>query len=460
VLFAGACAKNPVTGKHELSLVSSAEVTRASQESHAALVKEIGIYTDPALQAYVDSVGWRLADVSHQPSLSWSFLILDTPVPNAYSLSDGHVYVTRGLMAYLASEAQLAGVLGHEIGHVTRRHVAESMTRQLLGGLGLAIGSLGSAGVGIAGRAAQGTLDVVLLRFNREQEDQADDLAVACANKAGYDVREIPRVYAALSRLEEDRNRVPTFLATHPDVVSREERIAKLSDEMARKDRPTVGESPYLRHLEGLVFGQDPRRGYFQAEKYYDLVRKFQVTLPVGWNYYGEPGTIIAVEPNEHAAVKVSYVSTLEQNPESLAVHRHGSVRGERSTIGGAEGWVGLGSRDNAGDPFKMNGYLPVSGISMLEFVGVSVKEDDWLKTCLHRVLGSVERLEKERANPEPARIHLLTTERPGPFDLQVGLAGPQALDLRRTAVLNGVQSGDEIETGHLLKIVLRERLR
>ena len=132
------CAINPATGKREFSLVSSQQEVEMGRESHPAILAEYGVYDDPVLQAKVDSIGWALARKSELPDLDWHFTVLDDPIVNAFALPGGYIYVTRGILAHLGSDAQLAGVLGHEIGHVTARHSAQRMTYQQLAGIGSA----------------------------------------------------------------------------------------------------------------------------------------------------------------------------------------------------------------------------------------------------------------------------------------------------------------------------------
>src|SRR5438046_74327 len=133
------CATNPVTGRRELSLVSADQEAAIGREGQPAVITEYGVVDDPRLTAYVDSVGQRLGAASHLPNLAWHFTLLDDPTVNAFAMPGGYIYITRGILAHLGSEAQLAGVMGHEIGHVTRRHTAEQITQQQLAGLGLGL---------------------------------------------------------------------------------------------------------------------------------------------------------------------------------------------------------------------------------------------------------------------------------------------------------------------------------
>src|SRR5262249_43193809 len=143
-------------------------------------------------------VGQALARVSHRPDLEWHFTVLDDPVVNAFAMPGGYVYITRGILAHLNSEAQLAGVLGHEIGHVTARHTAQRLTQQQVAGLGLGLASAVSETFRQYGQMAQTALGVLFLKYSRDDETQADELGVEYATKAGWDPREIPATYAML----------------------------------------------------------------------------------------------------------------------------------------------------------------------------------------------------------------------------------------------------------------------
>ena len=163
----GACATNPVTGRSEISLVSPAQELEIGKQGYAPVIQEYGLYDDAALQSYVNSIGQKVARVSHLPTLQWHFTIVDDPAVNAFAMPGGYIYVTRGLLAYLNSEAQLAGVLGHEIGHVTRRHSAAQMTQQQLYGAGLALGSIVSPTFQRYSGASQKGLSLLFLKFSR-----------------------------------------------------------------------------------------------------------------------------------------------------------------------------------------------------------------------------------------------------------------------------------------------------
>ncbi|PYQ59288.1 MAG: peptidase M48, partial [Acidobacteria bacterium] len=152
------CSTNPATGKPQLALISEQQEIQLGRDYDQQIQRLLGVYPDPRLQEYVDRIGQKLAAGSERPDLAWTFRVVDDPVVNAFALPGGHVYVTRGLMTHLTSEAQLAAVLGHEIGHVTARHSVTQMSKQRLAQIGVLAGALISPT--LAGVAAHG-LDVL-----------------------------------------------------------------------------------------------------------------------------------------------------------------------------------------------------------------------------------------------------------------------------------------------------------
>jgi predicted Zn-dependent protease len=173
-VLTAACATNPVTGKRQMSLLSEAEEAAIGQQQDAEIRREMGVYDDRALQQYVTEIGEQIARTSHRPNLPWTFTIVDSPAINAFALPGGYIYVTRGILAYLDDEAELAGVLGHEIGHVTARHAAQAYTRQAQANLGLTILSIFVPSTRPFADLGASGLGVLFLRNGREAEIEAD----------------------------------------------------------------------------------------------------------------------------------------------------------------------------------------------------------------------------------------------------------------------------------------------
>ncbi|RMH15510.1 MAG: peptidase M48, partial [Gemmatimonadetes bacterium] len=185
-LLAWACAVNPATGRRQLVLFGEDREIAMGREADRAFAAQLGEVDAPELTAYVRDLGLRLAAVSERPDLPWSVRVLDDPTVNAFALPGGFLFVTRGLLASLDSEAELAGVLGHEIGHVTARHSAERLSRQQLQSLGLGLGMVLSTDLRRVGDLVSTGLALVDLRFSRGDELEADHLGARYMARAGY----------------------------------------------------------------------------------------------------------------------------------------------------------------------------------------------------------------------------------------------------------------------------------
>src|SRR5215468_2662122 len=218
LLLLSACVRNPATGKREIVLVSESQEIALGQQSDIQAREEYGVVDNAALQKYVQTMGNKLVAVSHRPNLEWHFTVVDSPVVNAFAIPGGYVYITRGILAYLGNEAELAGVMGHEIGHVTARHSVRQITREEFAQIGLGAGSVMSPALSQLGGVAQSGLGVMFLRFGRDDEREADRLGVEYAARAAYDPRQVSSFFDVLGRLSaaEDRQTIPGWLSTHP----------------------------------------------------------------------------------------------------------------------------------------------------------------------------------------------------------------------------------------------------
>jgi predicted Zn-dependent protease len=315
-----ACARNPVTGRRELALISEEQEIALGREAAAQVQQSIGLVDDAALQQYVQTVGAALAATSQRPALPWTFRVVDDPTPNAFALPGGFIFLTRGMMNLMENEAELAGVLGHEIGHVTARHSVQQMSRAQLAQLGLGLGAILSPTVAQYGELAGTGLQLLFLKYGRDDERQADDLGFAYALDRGYDVREMDDVFASLQRVgdAEGRSPVPSWLATHPDPG---ERIERLQGRVASLDRPLaplrVDEAEYLGRIDGLVFGENPRNGFFRQGVFVHPDLRFTLAVPSGWRAQNTPQAVVAVSPQQDAAVELTLAGTA--GPEAAA---------------------------------------------------------------------------------------------------------------------------------------------
>ena len=219
-VFATSCAVNPATGEREISLVSESQEIAMGREADPAITAQMGgEYDDPELQARVTELGMRLAQASERPDLPWTFRVLDDDLINAFALPGGFIYVTRGILGYMNSEAEMVGVLGHEVGHVTARHTASRITRQQLGMIGVVGGAIFSETVrNNAGLALQG-LQLLMLRYSREDESESDALGYRYMTRINYHpdgISEVMQMLQSTSPSAEEMG-IPTWMLSHPD---------------------------------------------------------------------------------------------------------------------------------------------------------------------------------------------------------------------------------------------------
>ena len=242
-----ACSTNPAPGRSQLNYLSTSEEVKLGSQAEPQFIAEYGGQVpSPQVLAYVRSLGHALSQVSERKDLPWEFNVLDSSVVNAFALPGGKVFITRGLMSKLDNEAELAGVLGHECGHVTAQHIGQQMTRALgIQILGVGLGAAGDAtnndylrALGV-GTNVGGT--VYLLKFGRDQEDQADELGMRYMSRLGYNPQGQLQVMQMLKR-EVGGGGTPEFLSTHPLPDSR------------------------IKHIQGLLKSQYP--DYQNAAKY------------------------------------------------------------------------------------------------------------------------------------------------------------------------------------------------
>ena len=292
------CATNPVTGKRQMSLLSEAEELAIGREMDAEVRRDMGVYNDRALEQYVSEIGQELASRSHRPNLPWSFTIVDSPAINAFALPGGYIYLTRGLLAYLDDESELAGVLGHEIGHVAARHAAQSYTRQAQANLGLTILSIFVPSTRPFTDLSASGLSVLFLRNSRDQELEADRLGVEYGSGSGYDPAGVPRFLATLARVDKLSDRgVPNWLSTHPAPESRVAKAEPVAGKFASADAKTVNRDRYLDHIRGLQFGDNPKDGIVRGNEFLHPLLRIGVTFPEGWELTNSESAVLAREP-------------------------------------------------------------------------------------------------------------------------------------------------------------------
>jgi len=467
--LAAACATNPVTGQKQFVLMSEAEELQIGQQLDGEVRNEMGVYNDPELQRYVEDIGLRLARASHRPNLPWTFAIVDSPAVNAFALPGGYIYVTRGILAYLNDEAELAGVLGHEIGHVTARHAVEQYTRAGGTQLGLIVGSIFLPGMRPYGDLLGTGFGLLFLKYGREDELQADRLGVEYAARAGWDPGGVADMLRTLSRLDEtsgDRRGTPNWLSTHPDPASR---VAQIEPVIAGVERSAetpdrTGRDEYLRRIDGLLYGDNPREGIVRGHEFLHPDLRFALRFPEGWEVRNSSTQVVANLPGTRSYM----VLQLLERPRggsleavALASMREAGFRaadGRPREINGLEGWVGTftGRMRDLGDVVARAAFVRHDR-QIYRLVGFAPRaEFDRIAGEVSESLVSFRPLDRREADairPNRLAIH---TVRGG--DTWQGIAQGPGRGLVRAstlAILNGFDPAEQPQPGDRVKIVV-----
>ena len=459
------CAVNPVTGKSELSLVSESQEIQMGLQGAQQVSQSMGLLPDSAFQAYVNGLGQKLAAGSERPQLPWGFRIVDDPVVNAFALPGGQIFLTRGILTHFNSEAELVSVLGHEIGHVTAKHSVRQMSRTQLAQLGLGIGMILKPSLQDVGQIASAGLGVLFLKFGRDDENQADELGFKYSLNNGYDVREMLSVFKTLDRISGTSGRgVPEWLSTHPNPGNRynrtQQRVAAVTQDLGGM---TVNRDGYLRRLDGMVFGENPRLGYFQGGVFYHPDLAFRLDFPNGWKTQNGTQAVVAGSPQNDAIIALTLAgqaSPTEAAREFFAEQGIQARSTSTNSISGLRAVTSIFTADTqdglrqgrvsfisySGTTYRIMGYTPASVYGTYG-------------TIFRRSIESFQRLTDRAAlDVRPARVSIVRV--PSRMTLeQFNRQFPSTIPLAQLALINGVEETTTLGAGQLVKRVAGGKL-
>jgi predicted Zn-dependent protease len=340
------CATNPATGRRQLILMSEAEEIALGRQSDAEIRQQMGVYPDANLQRYVDRIGQRLAQQSFRQNLKWNFAVVDESAVNAFALPGGYIYVTRGILPFMRDEAELAGVLGHEIGHVDGKHTVDQYSKQQLVGGAL----MGAAiffpkwqnALGAGSLAAQ----FAFLKFGRDAELESDRLGVNYASGGGWSPGSMQGVLGTLGRLDEaqgSRRGVPNWALTHPPAADRIERLQEAIAAARAKGGNQTNENEFERVIDGIVVGDSREKGMVRGNDFLHPVMRFSLSFPEGWEIANGAEQVSAVPPGEQVSVAMLLqLSTNRNTSPQQAARADMSGAGLQQTSGGSTRINGL----------------------------------------------------------------------------------------------------------------------
>ena len=457
-----ACAINPVTGKKELSLISEQEEIALGKQTDGEIKAQFGIYSDQALNAYVQRVGQSMVPLTHRPHLTYHFAVLDTPVVNAFAVPGGYVYVTRGILALMNSEAEMAVVLAHELGHVNARHSVSKLSQLMLAQLGMGVaGAISETFAKLSGAASIG-IQLLFLKFSRDDEREADALGVEYSRKDGYNPGEMINFFASLEKLGDlsSGQSLPGFLSTHP-LTS--ERIQNTKDMLLESDQQLkIEKNGYLGAVNNMVYGQDPRQGYVEKNVFYHPELRFFFSFPGDWQVQNTPAQVTLASKDGHAGTILQAEKTsenLKDYANKIASKiENGQFIDERSLR-----INGLASYQQVYDISQQQGGVIRTRISCIKkngfiytFVALSAQNEfDKYDSQFQSVVGSFQELRDARyINRKPQRIRLVKANGRESLEAIFQKAG-MAKDLwPKFAIMNEGELNSTPKSGQTVKIV------
>ena len=477
-----ATVRNPVTGKMEHTVMDESSEMAEGAKAHPQILAEFGQYNDPELQAYVNEVGQRLAKASHRPELDWHFTVLDSPDVNAFALPGGYVYVTRGIMAYMHSEADLAGVLGHEIGHVTARHGSQRATREQTAGigvmaatiLGVLLESQGLRGAAnAASQASQGVAAGYVAKYSRSQESQADKLGAEYLTRLNYDPHnmvDVIKVLEGQERFAADQaraqGRTPReggsgWLASHPSNEQRLREITEIANQYkAQASYVDEGRDRYLNAMDGVAFGESSDQGVTRGQNFYHEQLGIALTAPAGWTIQNSPDALVLVNGERSAAMIVRAVPPKAGNTHEEIIRnavKPDSGKIERRTVNGLPATHFSGTVKNAQGQSQAVELTIVTGPSNTNYAFIYAAKD---RQSLERAYRQIQEAESSfraltAADRNAARPWTLKTV-PYPSGGFAELAKQSPLNNaeQQLRLLNGVYGGGDVQPGQPVKVV------
>lgn len=471
-LLLHSCAKNPVTGRNELMLMSKDQEIAMGQQSDPEIIAFMGLYEDQRLQNFINEKGKQMTSISHRKDLPYEFKIVDSPVVNAFAVPGGYVYFTRGIMAHFNNEAEFAGVLGHEIGHITARHSAKQYSNAMLGQVGLIAGSIISPEFAQMADVAQQGLQLLFLKFGRDAESQSDKLGVEYSTKIGYDASEMADFFSTLDRLSSQAGgeEVPTFLSTHPDPADREKKVAKLAQDWKKKVKTTtdfkVNRDSYLKMIDGIVYGEDPKQGFVEGNVFYHPVMKFQFALPGGWAVQNTPQQVQLVEKQGRALMMLTLAQgnsleaaaqTAVQNYQIKVLDsKQEQVNGLPAIIVAGDQQIQDQQAQQTQTGARVLMYFIQYGGNIYNLIGASSPTDfnSYLQ-LFQSSMGSFQQLtDPSKINKQAERIRVKTVARTGTLSQALTSLHVDPKRMEETSIVNGMMLDDQVEAGMLIKVI------
>ncbi len=462
------CAVNPVTGKKEVMFMNEQQEIALGTESDPQIIAMYGQYQDEKIQKFITEKGNEMAAISHRPNLKFQFKILDSPVINAFALPGGFVYFTRGILAHFNNEAEFAGVLGHEIGHVTARHSAKQYTKSQIAQILLIGGIIAKPELVQFMDIAQTGLGLLFLKYGRDNESQSDQLGAEYSTKIGYDANNMANFFQTLNRLQSksEAGEIPTFLSTHPHPIDRYNKVRKAAEEWQSKDSKhseyAVNRNGYLQMINGIVYGEDPRQGFVENNVFYHPEMKFYYPIPTNWKTVNTPSQVQMAPKDGKALIMLTIGqgnSMEEASQNFITQYKLNQISSTRNAINGFQALTVVSEQINEQDPKAsvslLSNYISFDGM-ILVFHGVAGQSDfNSYRPYFNQTARGFNRLkDRSKLNKQPERLQVKKVTKSGSLSGILSSWGVPPKRHEEMAVLNSMKLKDQIGTGTLIKFV------
>ena len=458
------CARNPVTGHKQLVLMSEAQELEMGKSADPQIIQEYGLYPDSALQVFINDKGKKMAAISHRPNIEYNFRIVDSDILNAFAIPGGYVYFTRGIMAHFNNEAEFAGVLGHEIGHIAARHSVAQQRNQLLGQLGIIAGVIIAPDLAQFAQTASEGVGLLLLKFSRDAERESDRLGVEYSSKINYNAEDMAMFFQTLKRKSElsGSEAPPPFLSTHPDPGDRYTTVLKLAKEWKKKlnlTNPQENRNIYLKRIEGLIYGEDPAQGFVDNNVFYHPVLKLQFPIPQNWAYNNSP-TAFQMAPKDGKAMMMLTLAKgtnmQEAASEILKKYNLQAVESKQVNVNGLNAFAMVADQKQEQQTLRTLSYIIQYNNNLYHLIGVSTLADfnAYAESFSYTMQHFSQLTDPAKLNKKAERVRIKTINKASTLEQSLRNLGVPDKRLQEMAILNGMALKDNVSSGTLIKII------
>ena len=467
------CAVNPATGEQDLVLMSEQNEIALGRKTHKEILQQYSVYDDPELQTYVTKIGEELAKNSHRNNLIYRFTVLDSKDVNAFALPGGYIYITRGLLAYLNSEAELAAVLGHEIGHVTARHSVRQYSATQLTNVGATLAAIFIPGMNQVGSQLMQVLGSALLRgYGRELELEADRLGAEYVARTNYGAESMLDVIRVLKNQEtfakqqaksegREQQNYHGLFSTHPDNDTRLQEIIRHAEKYQNKAGTRKGEETFLNKVDGLIFGDSPQQGITRGNNFYHVQLDISIVFPRKWNVTNLPDKLVITAPQGVATQQILLEDINKRiSPREFMIQRLGlkTLRNDKPLkINGLEAHTGIATI-NTGTG-KRAARFTVIYFNQQAYILVGVTKDP--KTMSHYDAAFMETArsfhqmtQDERLLAKPLRLKVVKSTSETNFNSLANQSPLEKYQEEQLRLLNGLYPQGKANSKALLKII------